>query len=92
MEEIKKEEIKPVTEPEPKSMIDAAHEAAERLEKANAEKKVLLEREEKLRSMAMLSGRSEAGSAPLVEDPEVAKRRKAKEYFKGTSIERMIKV
>ena len=45
-------------------LIDNANEAAERLERANAIKKELLEREEKLHALKMLGGQSEAGVVP----------------------------
>lgn len=44
--------------------IDEANKAAERLEKANAEKKILLEREEKLKANDILAGRANAGQTP----------------------------
>lgn len=48
--------------PETASIVDDANSAAERLEKANTEKKKLLDREEALMAKKALGGRSEAGA------------------------------
>ena len=68
MEEIKNSgEVK--TE---KDLIDQAREQADRIERANAEQRELLARQESLLARQMLSGRSEAGFQvqPKVETPQ----------------------
>jgi len=63
-EEETPKEDKPVA-----TTIDDANLAAKRLEDANAEKKTLLDREEKLMAENKLSGKSDAGAvAPVVEE------------------------
>jgi len=58
----KKEEVKPEEVKEP-TLLEKAEKTAERIEKANAEMKELLERQEKVESNKILGGRSEAGQA-----------------------------
>jgi|TARA_Y100000310_G_scaffold172751_1_gene172880 hypothetical protein len=48
------------------SMIEEARKAAERMEKANAERKLLIEREEKLTARRILGGQTSAGGATPV--------------------------
>ena len=50
-------------EPIQKSPIQEAKELAERMEKANQERKELLDREERLRAEKILSGTADAGEA-----------------------------
>ena len=57
---------------EEKTMIDEAREQADRMEKANAERKALIERDEKLQARRMLGGTSEAGTAPVAPKEETA--------------------
>ena len=76
---MKEENIEQNTEEAPKelSTIEKANQAAERLERANEEKKKLLDREEKLYTDRMLGGKSEAGK-PMEkkeETPEEYKKR-----------------
>ena len=47
------------------TLVDEANAAAERLERANARKEEVLNREEQLMARAALSGRAEAGQAPI---------------------------
>ena len=51
-----------------KTETELANEAAERLEKANAERLSILDREENLKAVEVVSGETEAGST---EEPEV---------------------
>ena len=62
-------------EPTKTPMIDAANQAAERLEAANKQKEALLAREEELASKRILGGQSEAGI-----EPDKPKEESAKEY------------
>ncbi len=64
----KKEEEKE-TKTEKPSMIQDAENAAERLEKANAEKKELLDREEKILAERKLGGKSNYGETEKKKDP-----------------------
>jgi hypothetical protein len=66
-EEEKNEEEKPEEKQEKTPLITAANEAAERIEKANAEQKLLLERQEELMAQNALGGQSEAGAVPQKE-------------------------
>lgn len=79
MEEVNTEEIKKT------SLIDNAVAAAERLEKANAELKLLLQKQEELAAKQLLGGRSEAGVRPQ-QDPVVEEKKMLNELFKGTGI------
>ena len=69
------EQIIKEADKEANNLIDDANKSAERLEKANAEHKALLEREEKLFALRKLGGRSEAGQAP-----EIIKEETPREY------------
>ncbi len=70
--------------------LEQAKEIAERLEKANAQSAMLLERAEKLRVTEILGGQSSA-NIPMPEISDAEKiRTGAKEYFKGTVIEGML--
>ena len=73
-----------------KTLIEKATEAAKELRAANAEKRVLLEREEKLRADDLLGGSSDAGQAkPEINEAE-QKKQSAMEFWKGTDIEKAI--
>ena len=48
----------------PKNIVDEANDAAARIEKANAERKLLLDREEQLLARRALGGRTDGGSVP----------------------------
>jgi predicted nucleic acid-binding Zn-ribbon protein len=86
------EEIKQENKPEVKSnLIEDAIKSAERLEKANAELKAQLDRQEQLMAQRIMGGRSEAGSAVQKVDPEIEAKERLKNYFKGTAIGKMIK-
>lgn len=63
MVEIKEQETE--THAAPINMVDAANAAAERLEKANAELKTLVEREEALKAHSIISGKANAGKEPI---------------------------
>jgi len=69
---VEEEEKKEVGQKNPESlkMVDAANKAASRLEKANAEKARLLEKEEALRVQQKLDGKASAGDVPAEETPE----------------------
>ena len=47
-----------------KTIVDEAREQAERLEKANADHKAILDREEQLLARRALGGRTDGGSVP----------------------------
>ena len=77
--------------PEKTSIVDDAHKAAERLEKATAEMKVQASRLEKIQSFKMLGGSTEAGQAPTAVTPERKALNSAIDYFKGTQLEQDIR-
>ena len=64
--------------PKSTAPIDAANEAAERLEQANKKKETLLDREEALMVQARLSGRAEAGAEPVKPKEETPKEYRAR--------------
>ncbi len=70
--------------------LQDAEKIAERLEKANAESKLILERAEKLRVQEILGGKSNAG----LEEPQLSEteriKKEAKEFFKGSDIEKAL--
>ena len=73
-------------------VIQKAHVAAERLEKANKEKEALISRmeevEKRMEGRILLGGESYAGAPPPKElTPEEKNKIDMKNYFKGTAIE-----
>lgn len=58
--------------PEPNNKEDLLQ-VVDRLEKANAERKALIEREEQLTARRLLGGQSDAGQAPPEPKPETPK-------------------
>ena len=58
------------TKEEATGMVDKALAAAERLEKANAEQKALLEKQQQILTLQTLGGRTTAGQAPEEEKEE----------------------
>ena len=77
---------KPTTTP----LIDIANAAAERMEKANEETARLMKLQEDRDARIALGGRSEAGQATQEVSEEDAKKAGAKEFFKGTQLEKDI--
>ena len=51
-----------------RSLLEQAKEYAERIERANAESRQILAEHEKVMSMQLLGGRTNAGSAPIKEE------------------------
>ncbi len=85
-EEIKKPEVKKETKAD--AQIRRANEAAERQEKANAELKSLIERQETLAVEKTLGGQADAATAPPKPETEDEKWAKdAKERYKGTGMD-----
>ena len=77
----------PPVEPEVASvdLVDKANVAAERLEKANAELKGLIAKQERLQVESLLGGKTDAGSAPKsAEALEIAE---AKKLLLGSGFE-----
>ena len=72
--------------------IEQATLVAQRIEKANAEYKELIKREEEIESRRILGGQTRAGEAQA---PPMSEEEKAKAetllYFKGTNIEKALK-
>ncbi len=71
MEKEKNNEEEPKPEPEPEEdsgMLEKARKIVEEMKAANEERKKLLEREEKLRAMELLAGKSEAGKEEKKEE------------------------
>jgi len=67
--------------------LEEAKAIAERLEKANSENKLLIERMEKLRTMDILGGRSSASEPKIEVTPEQKLKQESKDFFKGSEIE-----
>lgn len=71
--------------------LEEAKAIAERLEKANAESKIILDRAEKLRTLDILGGNTNT-TAQVKETTEEEKLKQgAKDFFKGTNIEKALK-
>lgn len=74
------------------NLIEDAKKTAERIEKANAEMRELLKKQETMQAQAIISGRSFAGVPP---PPQMSEDEKLKiemrDFFKGTAVERAIK-
>jgi len=79
--ETKKSEEDEEEDKEGEDKIELANKAAERLEKANTEHKKLIEREERLESQRIASGRSQ--SAPAQKPKEETAREYAEKVMKG---------
>jgi hypothetical protein len=73
------------------SILEQAQQTAARLEKANAELKELLDRQQRAREIDLVSGRSPAGEVKKEMSQEELKRKEAIEYFKGSEIEGALK-
>ncbi len=70
-----------------KSLIEQAVKAAQELREANAERAKLLDREERLASMRMLGGRTEAGvPAPKALTKEEEIKQRVNEMLKPTGM------
>lgn len=65
-------------------LIDKANEAAERIEKANAQLAKLLARQEVLRVENIVSGKAEAGEPTLVKTHDETAVEHAREFLDGT--------
>ena len=73
-EEKNKEEGEKSPDSGSQTMIDAAEDAAARLERANAKKEKLLDREEAMRVKKALGGKADAGSPKVDSDEDYAKK------------------
>lgn len=73
------------------NLLQQAEAIAARMEAANKETKELLERQEAIKAKELLAGRSEAGQVVPQLTDEDKKKQGMKEFFKGTTIEKMIK-
>ncbi len=82
------EETKQEVPKENLSLIEQTIQTVERLEKAKTEAKIEADRLERLKSDAMLSGT--AGIRPNMQSTEQTKKDIAKEFWKGTNIEKAI--
>lgn len=69
------------------SLVEKTNTAAERLEKANEERKEILDREEDLYAKQKLGGNSDAGkeSIPKKSEEDI-KKEQASNFFKGTAL------
>ena len=91
-EEEKPKEEQPATDTgegnksETTPLIDDANLAAKRLEDANKEKSILLDREENLAAKRALGGTTEAGQAPKVETEDEKWAKDAKKRYEGTGM------
>ena len=77
-----------IVEEETIPLAEAKKVAAE-MRAANAERKTLIEREEKLAAIRMLGGKSAGGQTPQKSEAEI-KQEQAKNFWKGTEIEKAI--
>ena len=71
-------------------MINRANDAADRMEKANAEMRVLLEKREVAKVESTLSGETHAGKEPVVKSVEAESLEAAKKQLAGTGFEDMV--
>lgn len=74
------------------NLIDEAKKTAERIEKANAEMRELLKKQEAMQAQAIISGRSSAGVPPppqMSEDERL--KLEMREFFKGTAVEKAVR-
>jgi hypothetical protein len=69
------------------SMIEDANKAAERLEKANAEQKTLLDRQDATEARLKLGGQSSAGGQLVVKTEDEKWAEEAKERYAGTGLD-----
>ncbi len=70
------------------TLVESTNAAAERMEKANAETKELLERQELLLAQTRISGRATAGQTPPEPESSNEKwKREAKERYKDTGLD-----
>jgi hypothetical protein len=67
-----------------KTILDEAVKVAERQEKANAELKALLDRQEQMLAKRILGGRSEAGYVEKPVDPAIAEKERINKLIKFT--------
>ena len=74
------------------NLVQEAQKAAERIEKANAEMRELMKKQEAAEALRIMSGRSAAGvpQAPVMSEDEKL-RIEMKQFFAGTAVERAIK-
>jgi hypothetical protein len=72
------------------SILDEANKTAARLEKANAELKVLLDRQQRQREIDVISGRSTTDGIKREPTPEEKLKLEIKDFFKGSEIEAAI--
>jgi len=86
---MEEKETKPEVKPEAdKSLLEQTIEAAKVLKEANAERKALLDREEAMKSLEIIGGKSAGGTAnPPQKDPELEKREMVLAKAKGTLLE-----
>jgi hypothetical protein len=71
--------------PEPDDVVAKANAAAERLEKANAEMKLILAQHEKNRVESILGGKASAGAPQAAEKTQEQKEKEiARNFLKGT--------
>lgn len=83
-EETKEEETKST------QLIDDANLAAKRLEEANTKQQELLSKQEELMARQRLGGNTEAGQNVEEKSEDEKKKEGAKEFFKGTQLEKDI--
>lgn len=97
-DEVKKTEEEKKIEEEKKKLdqeqvanpVDRAEAAVKAMEAANKKTEELLDRQEKARSDDILAGRATNGDTEPAKTEAEEKKAKAKEFFKGTQIEKAI--
>jgi len=72
------------------NIVDAAVIAAQRLKEENDRAAAILKQNQELEARRVLGGRTEGGSSQAEMSPEEKKKQEAKEFFKGTTIEKAI--
>lgn len=68
------------------NIVDRAHRAADRIEKANAELASLLARQEKIMAQQIISGKAEAGKPRVERTEEDKTKEEANNFLKGTGL------
>jgi len=84
------EENKPQEEPKPVTMVESAHQAAEKLKLENERMEKNISRLEELNAMAKLGGTTDAGVSQAKPEDEL-KKEMAQKFWEGTAIGESVK-
>lgn len=80
------DEVKTEEKPKEVSIVEEAKQLSELLEKQKNEIKELLKQEEQMAAKKILSGKAEAGIAPVVVDKETEIKNRVNKYLEGTGL------